>query len=405
MRAEWWAQATAIGQLRWLSLAASLGLVSVSWGEVPVWTVDDAVARALEVPHFNARLAAELNADRARFDEDSVTPLPQLGLAHEQVFGDVNVAYRETSALVQQTFDVAGGRPALRDALTHREVALRAGVAQGREEARGLARHRFYRVVYEQSRAQTMEAWLSALANGVTASPRDETRRLSAMAQVAAQVRRTNAAWTALHQVAPFAARPRLDADLAAVAAAGRALAGFGPPQADDLPPGVARLRALSQAVAAERRAFGRPWLRDWTVGLGYRLAETAGYTGHGVLVGLTVPIALWNVDEARLARLAAEARLLDDEARLEAEQARRGATAAQTALGEARRALAALPPEADPAVLEEALIAVHKGAAVVDRDATAWADAAARAETLVALSLARWDLLWAVVEASLALE
>lgn len=298
----------------WLALVL---LPRAAWPAPPTWTADDAVRAALDRPAVQARLNAEVAAGRARIAQETATPTPRLGVFHEQVFGASQVAYVQTSAEVQQGFDLSGWRGHLAARQPHEAAALRADLEAWRLDLAAEARLAFYAVLHGRARLAALDAWLAQLDRGVTATSARQTRgdvapyavkrvareRAVARARRASEAGAHAEAWAALLRLTQRTERPLLDGTLAPDLSAPQASA----VDATDALPQLQALVRTEQALSESLQAWGSPGLRGWSIGAGFRWAEVASQSGQGFTVSLSLPLALWNTDAPEIERLSAE--------------------------------------------------------------------------------------------------
>jgi hypothetical protein len=171
------------------------------------------------------------------------------------------------------------------------------------------------------------------------------------------------------------------------------------PTEATATTPELARLRALDMALDQEARAIASPFAREWTVAGAYRFNEVGSSRGHGFLVSLQVPLALWNPERGRAARLRAE------QAEVRAELAFREATAGaalRAAEGRVRAVLDALA-RLEASASDESLSRLAEAAyASGEATLTELLDAVA---SEVELRLAQVELQWEARRASIELD
>ena len=368
---------------------------------------DDAVRAALARPEVEERFNAQVAGARAELDEATVFPTPTLGLAHEQVFGDLNVGYLEVSAMVEQRFDLSGWRGALRESLPHRESALRAETHAWQLQAATAVRVAFYRVRRHDERIAALDAWFARLEDGLAGlRAREErgdasayqVRRIEREIELAYATRAAEAsaraeAWAELEQWTTWQTRPVLVGELQPST----------PTRAPEtrplLRPELARLEHLELALDAEAQAWGAPLWRGWSVGAGYRYAEVGPSTGHGFLVTLSLPLSFWNTDASRVQRLRARQREVSSELTLHTSLVAREIDAAQQRLDAAMASLEMMSDLSRDAELTRlAQVAFDAGEASL----TELLDAL---ESETELQLARIDLQWEARRAAIALD
>ena len=368
---------------------------------------DDVVRSALARPEVEERFSAQVSGVRAELDEATVFPTPTLGLAHEQVFGDLNVGYLEFSAMVEQRFDLSGWRGALRESLPHRESALRAETDAWQLEAATTVRVAFYRVRRHDERVAALDAWIARLEDGlVGVRAREEggdasayqVRRIEREIELARATRATEAsaraeAWAELERWTMWQTRPVL-------------VGALQPPPPTPTPdaraplrPELARLEHLELALDAETQAWGAPFWRGWSVGAGYRYAEVGPSTGHGFLVTLSLPLAFWNTDAPRVQRLRARQLEVSSELTLRTSLVAREVDAAHERLDAAMASLETMSgPSRDAELTRLAQVAFDAGEASLTELLDAF-------ESETELQLARIDLQWEARRAAIALD
>ncbi len=370
-------------------------------------SVDDAVRAALARPEIQERFSAQVASVRAELDEATVFPTPSLGLAHEQVLGDLNVGYLEFSAMVEQRFDLSGWRGALRESLPHRESALRAETDSWQLEVATAVREAFYRVRRHEERLAALDSWITRLEralDGILAREERgdasalQVRRVEREIELAHATRATEAsahaeAWAELDRWTTWLERPVLVGDLQPPPPT-RA-----PEATPPLRPELARLEHLELALDAEADAWGSPFWRGWSVGAGYRYAEVGPSTGHGFLVALSLPLAFWNTDAPRVQRLRARQLEVSSELTLRTSLVAREVDAAQELLDAAMRSLETIStPSRDAELTQLAQVAFDAGEASLIELLDAF-------ESETELQLARIDLQWEARRAAIALD
>ena len=366
--------------------------------------VDDAVRAALERPEVEAQWRARLEGERALAAGDVAWETPTFSADYEHVFGDLNVGYLEVSATVAQRVDLSRRRAKARDALGHREAALEAESRGWRIEAAFGAREAFYSVLHRQARIDVLEGWIARLEVGLEnvqarkaqgdASPYQvlriarelelaRTRRASESAALAD-------AWGRLEWWTRWRGRPELDGDLPPGANA--------PAPTERAFPELERLIHMRRALSSEIDGLGTPAWRDLSVGGGYRFAQVGPSVGHGLVLTLSVPLALWNTDTPRIASLRARREELGQELAWRQSSRDRRVDAARARLAATREALESMTdPSRDAELSELAQVAFAAGEAPLIELLDAFSSEAE-------LSLARIDLQWEARRASLAL-
>lgn len=392
---EWGSSAALVALcLGWLMPAAS----------AEAWTASDAVSRALAIPDVTDALDARVRAIHAEGELATTIPNPSLELAHEQVFGDTQVGYLQTSIGFEQRFDWTGWRAYRRGADSHREAALRSEVDEWRVDMAEAVRVAYFQVRYHQERLLIFDAWLDRLSARVAAVRARQQRGDAAAYDVgrverelallrarrATEVDSMSQAWSALHTWVPWDERPTLSDALLPASVI---------PPTGRLLPRLARLEQLGVALDEESKAWGGTWWRNWSVGAAYRYSEVGASSGHGLVVSLAVPLAFTDTDELELDRLRAERVAATHELSFQRALADRAEQAASARLTAAFEAIQSLPSAtADAETTHLAVVAYRAGEASLTDLLDAYRSEAE-------LQLIAIDLHWSVRRAFIALE
>jgi cobalt-zinc-cadmium efflux system outer membrane protein len=246
-----------------------------------------------------------------------VLPNPEIVIEHRRSLSGPNE--RETTVGLSVPIGLGGRRFLLQDAAEARRRQAQADAhltlfeaALGFREAFGAAVLDEARlaVVSEQQRAlDALTATIQALAkSGESAGYsllRQETqarlhrRLVESMKARAAASRATLEAWTGEEVTLP----PVALADVAG----GSQAQGSRPPSSEEHPR-VASLESASQASSIEARAARRRWVPEVALFAGYRTITGVGAeTGHGIALGLTVPLTFFDHGQGEAARAEAE--------------------------------------------------------------------------------------------------
>lgn len=371
------------------------------------WEEREVVRRALDAQTQRATTAqARQRAAQADVDSATVRPVPRFELAYEQVFGPPAVQMGQLSLMAEQSVDWTGWRARYRQALPHRQAALRAEVDAWRVRMTAAVREAFYATLYCQERVAVLQAWEAQLVARQRALERRHARGdVSALAlarlgralrllqaRQAAEASRHAEAWASLRRWLPDA--PSAPPTLVATLLPARPTAGVTPAL-----PELERLIHEQRALEAEASALGRPGARGWTLAGGYRFAWASGQRGHGALLTLGGPLALWSIDAPRQEALRAQTRALAAEHDRLSAQARREVTAAHLRLTralDAAQRMRATPEDAQLTALTTT--AYEVGEATLGELLDAYAGDAD-------LALARLELSWEARRAAVALE
>lgn len=367
-------------------------------------TVDDAVAAALGDGSLAAMAAGRLGAAEAAVEEAAALAPPSLGFEHEQVVQPAGFAGTESTVRVEQAFAPGGWRAALRSSASARRAAAQAESDTLRLGLASEVRTAFYAVRHRQLRVEVIEAWITRLDRVVAltaarerrgdvsafAVRRVEREQATARAERAAEAARLGEAWGALAGHTGWTDRPPLAGALAPVAPA---------TTASEVHPALARLTSEARARAVEAEAWDSPMGRGWTLGAGYRLVGADERFGHGFVVSLGLPLALWNPDQPRIDRLLSERAALAAEAERWQATTTRAVAAARQRLADALAAVAEVPaPATDDAfgAVAESAFAAGEATLEVLLDA---------GESTTRLRLAALDLAWEARRAAIELE
>jgi outer membrane protein TolC len=308
------------------------------------WTVSETVAHVLANPARAEQLRAEQASLAAGNAQETAHPLPRLGIDQELVFGNAQVGYTQLTVRGEQQFDLSSWRSALREAAPHRRAALEAYAAQRELEDTLRVKHAFYEVRYREERQAVFARQLIQLERAVQSitaraevgdastyeQRRIERERRLILAQRELESMHQMEAWSSLQALTLWSDDPKLVGEL-------RPQAGSSKPRQI---PGLVALERERHALQLEREAWGSPMLRDWTLSAGYRYADVGGSIGHGFIVSLSLPLALWSSDQPRQDRLMAEYAQVDNALKLEQQRLSAAQTRAKTRMDKAIAAL-----------------------------------------------------------------
>lgn len=234
----------------------------------------------------------------------------------------------ERSYLLSQQFDVSGKRAMRKDAARERLAASAADGEQRRVELAAEIRRRFYEGLYRKELVAAAASWdermalisntVQKLHKGGEVAGYDRRRIALERAGTQARLRTEQAAFDKAWQqlVALTGSVP------ATKAIAGRLLPDDAPPleallvKLDQRP----ELRALGRRAAAfglEQKAAQRGWIPDVTVGLGSKSIDNGFGRERGTVVAVSVPLPLFDREQAAAGKASAQAREAGAEARL----------------------------------------------------------------------------------------
>lgn len=326
-------------------------------------TVEQVTTRAIAHASLSRQLDAEIASERAALDIELTRPNPTWSLTHEQVFGDLNVGYREFSAQLERPLDLTDWRTPLRHALPHQERAIKALWRIRESEIAHEVHLAFYAILYHRRRVAITRDWIARLqtarqgliereARGDASSY--QVRRVAAeiaIAEVSLDTETSDLeqAWGMLELFLPASpdltstARPHLAGELFSREDAPiqptTALSSDREATPDTLH--LHRLRERSLATRQEEAAHqGSSFWRGWTVAAGYRHATVGPSSGHGFILSLSGPLAIEDVQEPRRQHIAARRIRLDAEVDLLTARTRQRIHAARQRLQLAIRAI-----------------------------------------------------------------
>ena len=291
-------------------------LPMAAWAQPPL-TEDDAVRLGLARTERAALERAALDAAEADVRAAGVHPNPTLRYSREQLDGTPDSV--EQAWMLEQAFDFSGRRGLHRDAARRRVAAVEAGNARDRQQLAAEIRRGFHAVLHRQAvvdatatwvaRFTRVEAVVERLARAGEASGYDR-RRLARERQAAQALLATEraaldleaarlAALTGLAPLPPLAGEllppplPPLDASLDGL----------------DRHPQLDALARRAEAADLEARAAARGAIPELTAGVGPKAVESAGVRESGVAFSLSLPLPVFDRQQAGRARAAAEAR------------------------------------------------------------------------------------------------
>lgn len=309
-----------------LLLAVSAG--SAASQEVPPetpLTERAAIEYALARPALRAAEAARLDAAQSAVVESGIRPNPVVSVAHERVDAQTGGA-SESSVLVSQTFEISGRR-----ALRQAAAATRLQAAQLDAQSRQLVtlqdvRRNFAEALYRQQLLTSHADWLrriesaaavvNHLASAGEASGYDRRRLEREMQGARARLQAAQADSSRVRELLaslmgrPLHASESLDGDLIPQA----------PPPLESLVasaerhPEMASLDAQAKAYERDRQAAGQLRTPDVTLGIGGKYVREPGFSDHGLMLSLSVPIPLFDRGQAQEQQARAQAMTLQAE-------------------------------------------------------------------------------------------
>jgi cobalt-zinc-cadmium efflux system outer membrane protein len=316
---------------------AALALPPFASGEDSSTPLDEreAVRRALARAPLVESLAAQV--DVARADERTArtwgNPIASYGF--EQTRGGGTTA-REHTGTISVPLEISGARSLRADAAAARVQSAREEVRRERTVVASEARRRFFAVLWRDRRAAALSASAARLEGVASATERREASGdVSAFdAALIVVEREAQRARAAAEAAAAARARALLAAtigeplhDAARITVAGELSPGAAPELATflDRVPGRADLRALqAQEEAGELagRAAARSWIPPLELGAGVKYVADGGTSGTGPVVGISIPLPLFDRAQGEAARASAEQRRAAGRSKLVAAEA-----------------------------------------------------------------------------------
>lgn len=304
--------------MRHLLSALLFMLPLAAWAQNTPLTEAEAVRRGLARPDLADLEVGRVESAKADALAAGLLPNPTLGYSRDRK-GGTPESTEETWQL-SQTFDVSGRRGLRREAAEIRVEAAYAGNKLRRGELAAEIRHRFHEALFKQETVRATEIWtqrfsrveriVDKLARTGEASGYD--RRRLARERQTAEARLSNAK-------ADFdRAAERLAALLGtsgneAEGVTGILLPGAPPPLDNALSrieqrPDLQALARRAEAADLEGRAASRGWVPDVTLGVGPKRIDNGITRENGTVVSLSIPLPIFDRQQAGEKRAAAEA-------------------------------------------------------------------------------------------------
>ncbi len=304
--------------MRPLLSALLLALPLAAWAQIPSLSESDAVHRALARSELADLERGTVESARADALAAGQWPNPTLSYGRERLRGSPSAT--EESWQVSQAFDLSGRRSLRREAAELRVEAAYSGNNLRRQELAAETRRRFHETLYKQELVHATEAWvrqfarvervIEKLTRAGEASGFDRRRLV--------RERQTAEARLAGERADLDRARERL---LALIEASGKdageirgtLLPAALPPLAAALDrldhrPDLQLLARRAEAADLEGRAAARGWLPEVTVGVGPKRVDDGFNREHGTVVSLSLPLPVFDRQQATGQRAAAEA-------------------------------------------------------------------------------------------------
>jgi len=305
-------------------------------GQSRLLTEQAAVRLALEDVSFNQVLAGKMGIAESDVTAAGLAPNPELLLEHESAEGVGDPS--ETSFLLSQTFDTSGRRRVRRQSAQALLEAARQQAMADQLERRLEVRRRFYNALHSQRRRAVLQAWEAR----IDATERIVRARTEAGEASQYDLRRLMHEGTLANTQAEEAAAELLQTRETLFALLGAEGLAFGelsgqllperPPALEtvtagiELRPGLAALRHREQAARLARRAGGRSAIPDITVGVGTKRVAEDRREDWELVLGLSVPLAVFDRGQAAVARAESQTSVAAGEYQLALREARASA-------------------------------------------------------------------------------
>jgi outer membrane protein TolC len=358
--------------------------------QAQTWDENQFVKHGLSLVSQERIQNAEQNAIKAEVARDTAHALPNLTLEYEPTWGETR--RDEFVVGLSQTFDVSTWRSDLRKAAKLRHDAAALNTRSVEQELANKIRLAFWNVrlqedrlqVYTDVQARFNDALriIEARANAGDASGLDVMRIQRQLelirTEALAQNLQLEDAWSQLDEWRADGNRPTITGTIT--------------PQKTSFSirenPTLKQLELEKQALSLEAEAWGSPGLRNWEVGAGYRF-ENDQDAAHGVLVSLTIPLALWNIDAPQTGSLQARKEVIDIQKNIVEKRLARAIDSTQLRLNKAIAALDSTPEQPQDAQLSELVAKAYAA------DEASLFDLIEALRSEVELGLARVELQW----------
>jgi cobalt-zinc-cadmium efflux system outer membrane protein len=292
-----------------------LALPLAAWAQTPL-TEAEAVRLGLTRADFADLERGAVQAAEADVLAAGLFPNPTLSYSRDRVDGSPDTV--EQSWMLEQTFDVSGRRGLHREAASRRVAAVTAGNASRQLHMAAEIRRSFHEVLFRQETIRATETWtqrfarvegmVGKLARGGEASGYDRRRlareRQTAEARLAAERAELDRALAHLVALTGAADVPLLKG----------ALLPSPPTPVDttltrlDQRPDLQSLARRAEAADLEGRAAKRGGIPEVTVGIGPKYVDNGSTQDKGVALSLSVPLPVFDRQQAGQQRAAAEA-------------------------------------------------------------------------------------------------
>lgn len=304
--------------MRHLLSAFLLALPLAAWAQTTPISETEAVRRGLARPDWADQEIGRVESAKADALAAGLLPNPTFGYSRDHKPGTQGTT--EETWQLSQTFDVSGRRGLRREAAEIRVEAAYAGNNLRRGELAAEIRHRFHEALFKQETVRATEIWtqrfsrveriVDKLARAGEASGYD--RRRLARERQTAEARLSNEK-ADLDRAAERLAALLGTSGKAAESVTGVLLPSAPPPLENALSrierrPDLQALARRAEAADLEGRAAARGWVPDVTLGVGPKRIDNGITRENGSIVSLSIPLPVFDRQQAGQQRAAAEA-------------------------------------------------------------------------------------------------
>ena len=304
--------------MRHLLSAVLLALPLAAWAQTTPLTETEAVRRGLARPDLADQELGRVESGKADALAAGLPPNPTLGYTRDRKRGTPDLT--DETWQLSQTFDLSGRRGLRREAADIRVEAAYAGNNQHRGEWAAEIRRSFHQTLFKQEAVLATETWVkrfsrverivNKLARVGEASGYDR-RRLARERQTAEA--RLNNEKADLDRAAERLAALVGTSGKAAETVTGVLRPNAPPPLENALSrierrPDLQVLARRAEAADLEGRAAARGWVPDVTLGVGPKRIDNGIIRENGTEVSLSIPLPVFDRQQAGQQRAAAEA-------------------------------------------------------------------------------------------------
>ena len=314
-----------------IALVAALLCAGAAMGQQATLTEQESVRIGLARPDIEEVLAATQAVARSEADAAGRWANPVLDVQRESVPSGP-ARSTERSYMLSQQFDVAGKRAMRKGAAGERVAAATADAQQRRIELAAEIRRSFYEALYRKELVAAALAWdgrmdiigttIQKLHKGGEVAGYDRRRIGLERAGTQARLRTEQAAYERAWQQLAALIGTSSGAGAGAGALGGQLLPGEAAPlesllAALDQRPELRALQRRAAAYGFDQKAAQRGWIPDVTVGVGAKSVDNGVSRERATVVAVSLPLPLFDRDQASAGKAAAQAREAGAEARL----------------------------------------------------------------------------------------